>query len=99
VAVCPGPSARHGRCPLLEGGSCPLVEGADVIVVSLRPGDDHMDELVRVHERRVPEVPLVLEGAGAADHPGHRTLAIAADECTAVAALRAAAATDGAGAS
>ena len=48
VMACPGPKAQRRGCPVLRGRRCPLVEQADVVVCSLREGDDE-ERVFRTH--------------------------------------------------
>ena len=59
VSVCRGPSASHGRCPLLQGEPCPLVEGADAVLFAL-PIEEN-DELLDAHRDRREGPPLFIK--------------------------------------
>jgi hypothetical protein len=61
VTVCRGPSASHGRCPLLEGDACPLVEGADAVLFAL-PVEDN-EELLTAQLERSQDPPLFIKSA------------------------------------
>jgi len=61
VTVCRGPSASHGRCPLLEGDDCALVKGADAILFALPIDDSH--ELLGAHRGRRSDPPLFVKSA------------------------------------
>lgn len=59
VTVCRGPTANHGRCPLLNGEPCPLVEGADAVLFAL-PVEDN-GELLTAHGDRSGGPPLFIK--------------------------------------
>lgn len=59
TAVCSGPNRRHhGGCPVLEGGRCPLADNADAIVILLDPDDEQTQQLVALHRKNRPGVPI-----------------------------------------
>jgi hypothetical protein len=61
VLVCPGPTGRHTRCPVLAGEPCPLVAGADVVVVSHACGDEPWRRLPAAHAAVHPGTPVCIE--------------------------------------
>jgi hypothetical protein len=59
TAVCSGPSRRpRGGCPVLERGRCPLADNADAIVILLDPDDEQTQQLVALHRKNRPGVPI-----------------------------------------
>ena len=59
TAVCSGPSGRtRAGCPVLSGERCPLADHADAIVISLDPDDPRTEQLVALHRRQRPGVPI-----------------------------------------
>ena len=66
VAICGGPDALRGRCPLIASGRCALAADADIIVHGLNP--DRLEHAVVLHALRShhPETPRIVEVPGPA---------------------------------
>ena len=59
TAVCSGPSRRQrGGCPVIEGGRCPLADNADAIVILLDADDEQTRQLIALHRKNLPGVPI-----------------------------------------